>query len=136
MNDDAKWCEPFAAGYGIPQRVANDFGPRTAGKLFTSGTLRYFAITKDNAVVATSTLHVDGKIAGIYCVATLPEHRGKGLGAFATAEPLRIAKTLGYQTGILQSSAMGEPVYRRLGFEQLGVMPLYVRVPAGMSIAH
>jgi GNAT superfamily N-acetyltransferase len=136
LNDDSNWCEAFAARYGIPRRVADDFGPRAAGESFASGTLRYFAITKGNTIVATSTMHLDGKTAGIYCVATLPEHRGKGLGAFATAEPLRQARTLGYQTGILQSSAMGEPVYRRLGFEQLGVMPLYVRMPAGMSAGH
>ena len=64
-------------------------------------------------------------------VATLPEARGQGLGAHVTAEPLRRAQALGYRVGVLQSSDAGHPVYRRLGFQDVGAVPLFVRMPGG-----
>ncbi len=69
-------------------------------------------------------------LAGIYCVATLPEERAEGPAAHLTAEALRRAQRLGYRVGILQSSAPGHSVYLRLGFEDLATVPNFVRMPA------
>jgi predicted acetyltransferase len=65
-------------------------------------------------------------VAGIYCVATTPEARGKGIGAEMTLVPLLEARAMGYKIGILQSSKMGEGVYRRLGFGEYGRLASYV----------
>jgi GNAT superfamily N-acetyltransferase len=127
--DNASWCETFAVGYGLPRPVADAFGPNAAAKIEGDSVARFFAVTGSGGMVATSTLFLEGGLAGIYCVATLPDERGKGLGACVTAEPLRLARQLGYRTGILQSSAIGESVYRRLGFTGFGTLPLYVRTP-------
>jgi GNAT superfamily N-acetyltransferase len=123
------WNDALAAGYDLPRPVAERFGPGIPLRGPADGTIRYFAVTKDGTMVATSTLFLEGGLAGIYCVSTLPDHRGKGLGAYATAEPLHLVREEGYRVGILQSSAMGESVYRSLGFEQHGVLALYVRPP-------
>ena len=64
-------------------------------------------------------------------LATIPEERGKGLGAHATAEPLRLVRELGYGVGVLQSSPAGHSVYRKLGFADVGEVPLYVKMPVG-----
>ena len=74
-------------------------------------------------------MYLQNGVAGIYAVSTAPDHRRKGLGAHATAEPLRIAAKLGYCVGILQASGPGQPVYRRLGFNEFGPIPLFVRMP-------
>lgn len=123
------WNEALAAGYEIPRVVADLFLPETDLSKSFDGALRYFAVSDGTRLVGTSTLFLEGGLAGIYCVSTHPEHRGKGIGAYATAEPLRWARERGYRIGVLQSSAMGEPVYRRLGFEDYGTLPLYVRMP-------
>lgn len=47
-----------------------------------------------------------------------------------TAEPLRIARRLGYRVGVLQSSQTGHPVYLGLGFADAGEVPMFVRMPA------
>jgi ribosomal protein S18 acetylase RimI-like enzyme len=55
----------------------------------------------------------------MYCVATLPEARGKGIGAAVTLKPLQEARAAGYRVGVLQSSELGFNVYKKLGFRHL-----------------
>ena len=69
--------------------------------------------------VATSIMVLHEDVAAIYCVATLPEFRGKGIGTAITREPLQAAKAAGYRVAVLESSAMGLPVYERMGFRKL-----------------
>ncbi len=66
-------------------------------------------------------------VAGIYAVATLPPARRRGIGAALTRLPLLEAHAEGYAIGILQSSELGHPVYRRLGFRDVCTFHLYVR---------
>ena len=77
-------------------------------------------------MVCTSFVFLADGVAGIYCVATVPEERGKGLGAYATAEPLRLVRELEYRVGVLQSSPAGHSLYRKLGFADVGEVPLYM----------
>jgi ribosomal protein S18 acetylase RimI-like enzyme len=67
--------------------------------------------------VAWASLFCATGVAGIYAVGTLPEARGQGLGSAMTLRPLLDARHKGYRVGVLQSSAMGYNMYRRLGFE-------------------
>jgi hypothetical protein len=124
---DEQWARTFSDGYELPRPVGTHFGPPSTT---LDPTLKYFAILKDGKPVCTSLVYLKDGVAGIYGVATLPEERGNGLGAFVTAEPLRIAQKLGYNVGILQASEAGHPVYKRLGFADFGALPLYIRMPS------
>ena len=123
------WNEALEVGYGVPRRVAALFGPGPHHRSLDDACTRYFTITKGDDLVATSMIFTEGGVPGVYCVSTLPDHRGKGLGAWATAAPLQSERERGRRLGVLQSSAMGESVYRWLGFRQFGAMHLYVRMP-------
>jgi hypothetical protein len=129
-GDGEEWVRQFATGYEIPIGVAQCFSP-VALHADTSpdSAMQFFAIRRNGKTVCTSACFLDGGLAGIYCVSTIPEERKKGLGAHATAEPLRLAARDGYRVGILQSSEAGHSLYKTLGFVDFGGIPLYVRIP-------
>jgi len=79
--------------------------------------------------VAVSQSFLGAGVAGIYTVATLPEHRGRGYGTTLTMAPLRDARALGYRYGVLQSSKMGRPTYEGLGFRLDADVQLFGRPP-------
>ncbi len=130
-EDGRAWTDAFAAGYDLPRGLARLFSPECLGAdMAPDAHIQFFAIHHNGRLVATSLLYLADGLAGIYCVATLADKRGKGLGAHITAEPLRIAQRLGYRVGILQSSTAGHPVYLRLGFADFASVPMFVKMPA------
>jgi ribosomal protein S18 acetylase RimI-like enzyme len=84
----------------------------------------FVAFEGDRPLAITSVL-VDGDLAGIYFVATMPEARGRGIGSAATRAAMRYARDAGATRAALQSSDSGFGVYRDLGFEQRCVVSAY-----------
>jgi GNAT superfamily N-acetyltransferase len=72
------------------------------------------------------TYEEDGE-CGIYLVATLPEARGGGLASALMAHALLEARERGCTTSSLQATARGRPVYKRLGYEEIGTMDMWER---------
>ena len=69
-------------------------------------------------------LTADGN-AEVWMVAVVPEARGRGLSAEILRHALSAAREAGATTTTLESSAMGEPVYRRLGYRELGRLNMW-----------
>jgi GNAT superfamily N-acetyltransferase len=69
---------------------------------------------------------VDGD-AHVQLVATLPEARGRGLASRLLARALIDARERGCTTSSLQATAMGRPVYTRLGYRDLGRVQMWER---------
>jgi GNAT superfamily N-acetyltransferase len=57
-----------------------------------------------------------GRTIGVYDIATLPEVRGRGYGAAMTMRIVDDGAAAGCDVASLQASAMGRPLYERLGF--------------------
>lgn len=117
-EDLRKWAHVFTIGYGLPSAWEPDIN-EVWSQLGLGFPLRNYLGVLDGKPVATSCLFFGGGAAGIYNVSTLPEARGKGIGAALTLRPLHNARELGYRIGILQSSEMGFNVYKKLGFRHL-----------------
>jgi ribosomal protein S18 acetylase RimI-like enzyme len=85
----------------------------------------YAAVDETGAVRATSACHVFGEYTQIFFVSTEPAWRQQGIGGAMTAGALRGAASLGAHRAFLHSTADGASVYRRLGFEAVGLLTRY-----------
>jgi len=128
--DGMDWTDVVAAGFELPRDLARMLSPQPGGASQTlDARTQYFGVRREGCLVATSMLYLAGGLAGIYCVATLPHERGRGLGAHVTAEALRAASRLGYRVGVLQSSPAGHSIYLDLGFRDVGSVRMFIRMP-------
>ncbi|MEU5960238.1 GNAT family N-acetyltransferase [Micromonospora parva] len=91
-------------------------------KAFTGdGTvLRLAGHLDDGRVVATAVAWISHGLVTLYFVGTQPEQRRRGIGAAMTRAALDLAAERGVRTAALTSSAVGESVYRSLGFRPVG----------------
>jgi GNAT superfamily N-acetyltransferase len=82
--------------------------------------------------VTTAASYIVGGDVGIFNVATPAEHRGRGYGAAITSRAVSEGFAAGAELAYLQSSALGESVYRRLGFREVVSYELLTR-PAELT---
>jgi GNAT superfamily N-acetyltransferase len=118
-----------AEHYGFEAEGSPDQGLATVRRAIGIGhgfPLHHFLGRLDGAPVATASLLLAGGIAGIHDVSVVPEARGRGIGTAITLTALQAARSLGYEVAFLQPSAMGRPIYERIGFRQRCVCPVYV----------
>jgi len=88
-----------------------------------------FLAELDGKPVGIAMTIVSHSVAGIYWVGTLAEARGRGIGEAVTTAAVNAGFDLGGEIASLQASPMGEPVYRRMGFETIYHYRLLMRSP-------
>jgi hypothetical protein len=71
------------------------------------------------APVSCALILLSHGIAGVYWVASLEAARGRGLAEAVTRHVTNLGFDLGAANVQLQASSMGEPIYRRMGYEEL-----------------
>ncbi len=69
-----------------------------------------------NLPACTACLVTSNPIAGIYWVSTLPNFRHRGFGTAISWHAVNTGKKLGCEIATLQASALGRPVYEKMGF--------------------
>ena len=114
----AEWVHTLIVGYELPRDWEDSFYRMLAG-MTLDWPVHYYLGYLNGHPVATSNAYLASGVVGVYCVATLPEARGQGLGAAVTLASLEDGERLGYHVGVLQSSKMGYGVYQRLGFQHV-----------------
>jgi len=67
--------------------------------------------------VGCGSLLLTGDTGGVYNVATLEPARRRGIGYAVTAALVDAARDRGCTGSVLVATSLGDPVYRRLGFE-------------------
>ena len=109
----SSYQETAFAGFGLPTQLGPLFLTET---LLTSPGVELYLGRVDGAPVTTSMLVPSHGVAGVYWVATLESHRGRGLGEALTWAAVRGGIAQGCRLASLQASEMGESVYKRMGF--------------------
>lgn len=86
----------------------------------------YVARVDGRPCACVAALDADGD-CGIYNVGTIASARGRGLATGLMRQALVDARERGCRTTSLQATAMGRPVYRALGYRELGVIEMWER---------
>ncbi len=126
-DDTEVWIDILTQGFVIPREVSALFSHSGNHYGYASSPIRLFLGYYRGEPVSCSMLTLMAGVAGIYCVATTPEARGRGAGMATTAEALSVAHGLGYQMAVLEASEDGYPVYLKLGFKDYGKIIWYLR---------
>ncbi len=125
----ASWYEVFLRGFptSFDQAYLDALAILSLGP--DPSWFHYLGRLKGRAVTISS-LFVGGGSAGLYNLATFPEARGLGLGAWMTLETFRQARRMGYTIGTLQTTYPNAlRLYHRLGFEVYCKIGIYQYVP-------
>jgi ribosomal protein S18 acetylase RimI-like enzyme len=113
-----------AFGFEVPAELLASLYMLEVAEL--EGIAYYLARLGERDVSTAIGYSMDGTV-GIFNVATPPEFRGRGYGATITAYAARDGFGHGADLAWLQSSAMGESVYLRLGFREVEEYLLHSR---------
>ena len=107
----------LTAGFEMPTDVADRI--IGDGLLYDDGAA--IAVGRLEGVpVATALLCQTGTTAGVYNVATVPDYRRQGYGETVTWAVVAEGVLRGCTHSVLQSSPTGYPVYRRMGYQDVG----------------
>ena len=119
-------CHILAEGYPSPLAASEFFmkGIHFAG-VADQGHLVNVIATFEGQPAACSSVCVRDGVAGIYCVATLEQFRGRGLGTAVTRAAVKQAQILGATHALLHATAMGAPIYTKIGFSEECRIPVY-----------
>jgi len=111
----------------MPLEVASDVLSRPDRFLAAPNVYSVVAYLDGTPAAAAQTILSHG-IAGVYWVGTIEEARGRGLGEAVTRAVTNEAFDRGATANSLQASVMGEPIYRRMGYEEIYRYTTYTRL--------
>jgi len=129
IDDLYRWNSAYCAGFGMNDVAYKAFLALYSSVGFNHDKFRHYLGLLNGEPVASSLLFLGAGVAGVNAVGVAPAARRQGIGSAMTLGPLREAAATGYRVGTLYASALGAPVYRRLGFQDYFTVEQYALRP-------
>jgi GNAT superfamily N-acetyltransferase len=117
----ADFKEAFVTGFEVPDWAGQAWVDATRAFGIGATPWQMYVGRLDGRPVASNMLFIGAGVAGVFGVATLPEARSRGIGAAITLAAYADARDQGLHHGVLFGTELGAPVYRRIGFRDVGV---------------
>ncbi len=115
---DSAGHEAFRSVFVDAFEAAPDFPEQlTLPAVLEDNSYTHLVARRDDQPVACGLLLQNGDAAGVFCVGVPPAFRRQGLGEVMTSAVLRAGREAGCTIGVLDSSEMGYPLYKQMGFE-------------------
>jgi GNAT superfamily N-acetyltransferase len=89
--------------------------------------LRFYQARADGKPACVVGILDEDADSGVYLVATLKDHRGRGLARRLLHRALTESRERGQRTSTLQATKLGAPVYERLGYQTFGALEMWER---------
>ncbi len=125
--DLTTFCRTASRGNELPPSLEDELVRLMEGiDPLSADRLTPFIAERDGVAVGTSVL-MEGGDCGVYFVSTLPEERGRGIGAWITYETVRIGLVHGSVLALVEASPAGRSMYHRLGFYDFATVDEYIR---------
>ena len=123
----ARICGESYEVYGAPaEATASHFNGPSA---LMGPNVRAVIARLDGTPVGAALVHSSHGVAGVYWVAVQEVVRGRGIAFAITQYVTNLGFDLGAANVQLQASTMGEPVYRRMGYEEMYRTRLHIGIP-------
>lgn len=119
-----EWTCTMVAGFGLPESWQESIAELLRGAGY-GGPLRHWVGYVRGSPAGISSLFVGAGVAALRYLATVPEARGRGVGAAMASHALSAAQAQGQTTAVLESSAAGYELYLKLGFRMVGPLDYY-----------
>jgi len=120
------WVQTIMAGMEMPEFAAQSWKQASLRLGVDRLPWRMYIGWLGEKPVAVSMSFCGAGVVGVMAVGVIPEARQQGIGGAITVKPLLDAREQGYRVGVLFSTEMGFPVYKRLGFEPVGTISRYL----------
>jgi hypothetical protein len=95
--------------------------PRHESVIASGDGIHHFVARETSAIVGHAVLNVDGETGGIYDMGVKPQSRLRDHGLRLGCAAIARAQAVGCTSVTLNATGEGEPLYRSLGFESLGI---------------
>ncbi len=124
LDDMKEFDRISSVAFQHPEGLAFDF---LKSVISNTEICLFIAYEKDLPVGCAMISFINNQ-AGLYWNGVLPEFRMHGIATTLVEYRMNYAKELGYQDIISQNMTPSLNLYKRLGFEQLGGLPLYIQL--------
>ncbi len=130
VNSDSlikNWNNVVALCFGLSKNYVKSF----FYPLYASGHPQFnFSLGFLNGLPATASLiFVNPPVSSIFCLATLPRFRNKGITSSLLQEELSLARMKKALTCTVQASFLGKTIYKKLGFKKEKELATYIYLP-------